>query len=45
MSDLELIRDGRHYDALKAQNDVAFYLGRRKRRPDRFWRSAAAPDG
>ena len=26
MSDLELIRDGRHYDALKAQNDVAFYL-------------------
>ena len=23
---LELIRDGRHYDALKAQNDVAFYL-------------------
>jgi ubiquinone/menaquinone biosynthesis C-methylase UbiE len=26
MSDLELIRDGRHYDALKTQNDVAFYL-------------------
>src|SRR5512144_254982 len=26
MSDLELIRDGRHYDALKAQNDVAVYL-------------------
>ena len=26
MSDLDPIRDGRHYDALKAQNDVAFYL-------------------
>ena len=26
MSDLELIRDGRHYDALKTQNDVTFYL-------------------
>ena len=26
MPDLDPIRDGRHYDALKAQNDVAFYL-------------------
>jgi 2-polyprenyl-3-methyl-5-hydroxy-6-metoxy-1,4-benzoquinol methylase len=26
MSDLDPIRDGRHYDALKAQNDIAFYL-------------------
>jgi SAM-dependent methyltransferase len=26
MSDLDPIRDGRHYDALKAQNDGAFYL-------------------
>lgn len=26
MSNLDPIRDGRHYDALKAQNDVPFYL-------------------
>jgi SAM-dependent methyltransferase len=26
VSDLDLIRNGRHYDALKAQNDLAFYL-------------------
>ena len=24
--DVDLIRDGRHYDALKAQNDIPFYL-------------------
>lgn len=26
MPDLDLIRNGRHYDALKAQNDIPFYL-------------------
>src|SRR5512134_1834309 len=26
VSNLDPIRDGRHYDALKAQNDVPFYL-------------------
>jgi 2-polyprenyl-3-methyl-5-hydroxy-6-metoxy-1,4-benzoquinol methylase len=26
VSDFDLIRDGRHYDALKAQDDVPFYL-------------------
>jgi SAM-dependent methyltransferase len=26
VSDLDPIRDGRHYDALKAQNDIPFYL-------------------
>src|SRR5512132_859483 len=28
VSDLDPIRDGRHYDALKAQNDIPFYLSR-----------------
>jgi 2-polyprenyl-3-methyl-5-hydroxy-6-metoxy-1,4-benzoquinol methylase len=26
VSELDPIRDGRHYDALKAQNDIPFYL-------------------
>lgn len=33
MSDLDLIRDGRHYDALKAQNDVPFYLAQAQAAP------------
>ena len=30
MSQLDPIRDGRHYDALKAQNDIPFYLNQAK---------------
>ena len=33
MADLDPIRDGRHYDALKAQNDVAFYLNQAQAAP------------
>ena len=31
MSNVDPIRDGRHYDALKAQNDVPFYLSQAQR--------------
>jgi SAM-dependent methyltransferase len=30
VSELDPIRDGRHYDALKAQNDIPFYLSQAK---------------
>ena len=33
MSNLDPIRDGRHYDALKAQNDIAFYLAQAEAAP------------
>ena len=33
MSNLDLIRNGRHYDALKAQNDIPFYLAQAQAAP------------